>query len=332
MKGLNRMPPVNTTMIKDYFEDTVLYVFQMEEACFNANLDELQDIIDLNQHTKDPQIQEWTSIYQLFLQRLRGEITPHDLLKSVQYKTSDQPLMFCAYRLLHAYSCYDNRELGVLKHVLVQIRDELEKIKDSCVEPFYHFRLCQLLSNYYLSQNEVDKVREHAYVIINYCSTQAYIASAYHTLGISYLFEDYDKGIHALQMALDIYEELGELTKINNVKRSIVFFNNYWSVIGDLMIYSNQTRDIHERAHAEVRKENKKKAIQLLNALEIDQFGYLEMGYHYFYMGLATDNVDYLYRSIEAFKKINYKFAANMARVELYERGERPTAIEAAYN
>jgi hypothetical protein len=307
-------------------------ILAMEHASFNGLNERLEELIDLHINSSNPLHQEWARVYRLFYQRSKVGITPEHLVKSVQYQNSDHPEMFIAYRLLHAYGSYDQREFGVLHSIFKIILEEIEKIKESNLESFYRFRLGQLLANIYFRQNELDKAREQSQIIINDCHTHSFVASAYHTLGLSYLYEDYDAGMLALENSLQLYDQHNQKNYVNQLTKSIVFFNNYWGIDKNYLIFSNQNRDIHERAHYEVRKGNKVKAQEILNKIDFDSLSVTEKGFHHFYKGLALDDIDLLFKSIESFKKIEDKFAANMARLELYRRGERQAAIEAAYN
>jgi hypothetical protein len=304
----------------------------MENARFNGLMDKLHELIEQYSQSSDQLVQEWSRVYKLFYKRNNSAITPENLMKLVQYQTSDNPELFVAYRLLHAYAAYDLDEYGVLYSVCKTITKELEKIKSSKLGEYYRFRLGQLLTNLFLRQNEVERAREQAHFIIAHCPNITYVASAYHTLGLSFLYEDYEKGIAALEKGLLISRNQRNQNHMIEIKRTIFFYNNYWGIDGKYILYTNQVRDHYERAHFELRMDNKKKALEILKNIDQHSLSIREQGYYYFYKGLVLDNIDLFYKSIEAFKKTEDKFAANMARQELYRRGERPAAIEAAYN
>jgi hypothetical protein len=326
---LEKDPLLTKDMELDMPKDPIL---AMEYASFNGLNDRLLELIEENSRSNNLAYQEWARIYKLFYQRSKLNITPEHLVKAVQYQNSNQPELFFAYRLLHAYGCYDQTEFGVLRSVMKILIEEIGKIKESPLEPFFRFRMGQLLANIYFRENELEKSREQSQIIIDQCPTYLFVASAYHTLGLSYLYESYEKGIDFLEHSLELYNDLGKKDQVVQVKKSIVFLNNYWGVDTKYIIFSNHNRDIHERAHFEIRKGNKEKAKDILQSTDFGSLSSQETGFYYFYKGLAFDNIDFLYKSIESFKKIEDKFAANMARLELYRRGERQAAIEAAYN
>lgn len=313
----------------DMPEDPIL---AMEYASFNGLNDRLLEIIEENSRSSNQSNQEWARIYKLFYQRNMLAIVPEKLIKVVQYQNSNHTEMFIAYRLLQAYGCYDKGEYGVLQSVLKVLEDEIDNIKENSLEPFYRFRLSQLLANIYFRQNNVYRAREQAEIIIDMCPTYLFKASAHHTLGLSYLYEDYEKGMSELEKSLTLYKEQNQKKHVVDVKRSIIFFNNYWGIDKKYLIFSNQKRDTQERAHFEIRRGDKKQAKEIIDSIDYLSLSLEEKGFYYFYKGLAYDSIDYLYKSIESFKKIEDKFAANMARLELYRRGERQAAIEAAYN
>jgi tetratricopeptide (TPR) repeat protein len=322
----------NVVLIDANMEKIKDAVIAMEHASFYGLHDRLQELTQQNIDSKCPLLQEWSRIYQLFYRRNALKITAEKLIKAIQYQSSDDSEMFIAYRLLHAYGSYDLRDFGVLNNVIKALENEINKIRDSNLEPFYRFRLSQLLANIYLKKNEVDQARQQANFIINHCPNHSYVASAYQTLGLSYLYEDYGKGISAIEQSLQIYLNLNFKVHAVNVNRTKIFYNNYWGVDGKHIIFSNKGTDIKERAHFEVRRGNKEKALDILSRIDYDSLDSFELGFYFFYKGLTLDSVDLLYKSIEAFKKIQDKFTAHMVRIELYRLGEREATVEAAYN
>jgi hypothetical protein len=307
-------------------------VAAMEHASFYGLHGRLQELTQQNIDSKCPLIQEWSRIYQLFYRRNVSKITAGNLMKAIQYQSSDHPEMFIAYRLLHAYASYDLRDFGVLNNVIKVLDNEINKIKDSNLESFYRFRLSQLLANIYLKQNEVEKTRQQANFIINHCPNHSYVASAYHSLGLSYLYEDYGRGISAIEQSLQIYLNLNLKVHAVNVNRTQIFYNNYWGVDGKHIIFSNKDTDIKERAHFEVRRGNKEKALDILARIDYHSLDSFEIGFYFYYKGLALESVALLYKSLEAFKKIQDKFTAHLVRIELYRLGECEATVEAAYN
>jgi hypothetical protein len=307
-------------------------VLAMEYTSFNGLLDQLKELVELYSESGNTRYLEWSRVYQLFYQRVTLDITAADLTKAVQYKTSDDPELFIAYRLLHAYGTYNLGEYGVLKNILTTIMEEMAKIKGSKLETFYQFRLSQLLANIYFYQNDIENARKQLNIIIAECPAHLYIASAHHTYGLSYLYEDYQAGISLLEKSYQMYEERDRKNSLLSVKRSIIFYNNYWGIDGKYAIYSNNTADRNELAHFEMRRGNRQKALNILSRIDQGSLSFSEEGYYNYYKGLILDNTDFLYKSLSAFKKCENRFAAHMARLELYRRREREAAIEAAYN
>lgn len=307
-------------------------VLAIEHASFHGLADKLHELIQQYMESKNAMLQEWAGVYQLYYRRTTSKISADKLVKAVQYQGPDDTELFIAYRILHAYGCYDQSEYGVLDNVIEVLVEKIEEVKDSQLEPYYRYRLSQLQANVYLRKNEVDLARQQLIFIIDNCPNHSYVASAYHTLGLSYLHEDYEKGMSALNKSLHLYRKLNIKTYAFHLQRSIIFFNNYWSIDGKHLIFSNHNTDIHERAHFEIKRGRKDKAINILSKIDSHVLGSQEKGFYYYYKGLAQDNIDLLYKSIGTFKKIEDKFAAHMVRLELYRRGERKATIEAAYN
>jgi succinate dehydrogenase flavin-adding protein (antitoxin of CptAB toxin-antitoxin module) len=329
MLDIQEINSVNENAKQNLSKDSVV---EMEHASFNGLTDKLHELIQIYMKSNDPVLQEWAGIYQLFHRRSTAKIAADQLVKAVQYEGPEDSEMFVAYRLLHAYGSYDQSEYGVLDSVLESLIEKIEQIKESPFEPFFRFRLSQLKANIYLRKNKVELARQELYFIIDYCPNHSYIASAYHTLGLSYLYEDNQKGMSALNTSLHLYKKLSNKMCVFHLQRSIIFFNNYWGVDSNHIIFSNHNTDIHERAHFEIRRGCKEKAIDILSKIDSHALASQEKGFYYYYKALAQDDIDLLYKSIGFFKKIEDRFTAHMVRLELYRRGERQATIEAAYN
>jgi hypothetical protein len=110
------------------------------------------------------------------------------------------------------------------------------------------------------------------------------------------------------------------------------FLNNYWGNERENSLVLNQIMDHKDHAHFEIRRGNNVKADEILRGIDPHTLSLREQGYYYFYKGLASEDNDLFYKSIEIFKKIEDKFFSKMDRKELYLRGERPATIEAAYS
>lgn len=310
---------------------TVEPPLNLEMASFYALQRELLNLIDSVEDC-DKQLANWYEVYSLMLQRAQALIPSKELLQLIQYKASDDPDLFIIIRLLHAYACYDLKEFGQLRAVLSVIEKNINKMKNKQLQVFYRIRLNQITANVKLRMFHLDESRKKLKEIIVSCDNPLYVFSAYHTLGLSYLYEDYERGIRLLRQTLEMYNRYGLKRYYLGVRRSIVFYNNYWGKDLTYLIFSNHIADIHERVHFEIRKGNIEKAKKILERIDVQAISSHERGFHYYYKGLIHQNADFFYKSMFEFKQLDDKFFANLSRIELQKLGERPSAIDAAFH
>jgi hypothetical protein len=304
----------------------------LEIASFYSLHRELLKLVDSSAAHLDQQLANWYEVYTLLLQRAQALIPSKELLQLIQYKASDDPDLFIIIRLLHAYACYDLKEFGQLRAVLSVIEKNIDKMQNKELQAFYRIRLNQILANYELRKFNLDESRRKLREIIASSDNPLYVSSAYHTLGLSYLYDDYDQGIDLLRQTLELYNRFG-LKRFNlSVRRSIVFYNNYWGRDLTYIIFSNHIADIHERVHYEYRIKDIDKAKKILERIDVQAINHHERGFHFYYKGLIHQDADFFYKSMSEFKHVEDKFYANLSRIELHKLGERPSAIEAAFH
>jgi hypothetical protein len=115
--------------------------------------------------------------------------------------------------------------------------------------------------------------------------------------------------------------ECGNFDFLHNVveNQSIAFAKCYWSKDLD----SVQTTNEAEQAHLAIRRGKKDLAISILNNIE------KHTGFSKYYLGLATDNEQYLYESIAMFKEQGDFFFINLPLIELKRRGVSEYILQA---
>ncbi|WP_202080074.1 AimR family lysis-lysogeny pheromone receptor [Caldalkalibacillus salinus] len=274
---------------------------------------------------------EWRSAYHLLALRSQKKIEPQDLIQKIQYQTSDDPNLFVLYRLIQGYAYYDSHEFGLISSVLREIKESIPLMDDRKLQEMYQLRLVQLQTNYHLRTFYIQEAQEGCQYIIDNSNNPTYIASAYHTLGISYLYDDYTSGMRNLKRSLRMYQLFGQRSHNIGIRRTIIFFNHYWSQSNQYMLFSNQQDDMLEHVHGEVRLGNISKAKNILERIDVPALSATSKGFYYYFKGLTYNSIDDFYQSIISFKNMDDKFYANLGRLELYKLNERSSAIEAAF-
>jgi hypothetical protein len=312
-------------------------LYALEQASFYGRMEELKQLIEDEALVNDGGaiLQNETSLYQLYYSWQLKRIEPEDMVQTLQYMSSDLVDHFFGIRLLHAYGCYALGQHDVLKGILNTLQERLQELEKYEVYSLYRFRLNDLCAKLYLRQNELLLVQQETGNILKFCPKSPIKASAYHTRGLSYLYDNFNSGQECLQYALLLYQQFQHEDEIKRVMRTIHFFHNYWGKYTPSNPYPltepSNDRERCELAHYEYRNRNVSRAADILDGIPYARLSRSVKGYYHFYRGLIYQSVDELYKSIRCFKEEGNKFAANMSRLELYRLNERPSAIEAAY-
>lgn len=298
----------------------------MEYASFNDFNDLQEYLVNKELQSQNKTNKEWANLYNIELQ-FKKKI---DIFNDIRFlKINDNDLFFMR-QWLEAKWFYNRKEYKHSYCLLNDARELILNVKNDFLQQFYTSRLDLALSNLYLNLGYVNESRELALNVINKNLSYKKTGHAQHPLGYTYFFESYDKSLDCLLRSKSIFQELNEFEEVINVNRTIVFLQNYWNKDTEVNTESIHILDIHEVIHKEIKKGNFKKSQEMLMQININNLDYKNKGYHYYYMGLAFDDIDYLYKSIMFFKEIGSIFFTQLASIELLKRGERKSAIEAA--
>jgi hypothetical protein len=145
-------------------------------------------------------------------------------------------------------------------------------------------------------------------------------ANAYLTLSYTYLFENFETTIKYLLKCRELLLECGEFDFLNAIEnQGIAFARCYWSKDLDLV----QTTNEAEQAHLAIRKGDNELALAILEKIE------KHTGFSKYYLGLATNNEQFLYESIAMFKEQGDLFFINLPLIELKRRGVNDYILQA---
>jgi hypothetical protein len=293
----------------------------LEFASISRDLPLLEKMIGLlSQEGKKEK--EWASAYKIALRFQSRDTSNKELMEMIDAVKPKFTEMKILRKILRARVLYRMKEYDTMFRNARDVEEELKGMSDGYLKKTFTIRLNELFAQGYLYVNgETEKARFYANNVINNETISAVFKShAYHVVGTSFLFEDYDKAIENFEAYKRQLVENNREDIARTVDEKDVF---YAKVLWDRDLETLNTNDNLEKAHLEVKKGNVEKAIDILNSVEQSPFSMC-------YLGLATNNPLLILESF--FKLIGQKqmFFANIPAKYLKEYPEYKMTVELA--
>lgn len=308
------------------------------EYCMMNQMPEIADqLIDKLKNSEYSANKEWARVYEIERMRIKKEISPHDLNAMAHKIEAKSEEMKILAKLLDLYANYDLANYPYLQGLIIGLEQYIDDIKSGFMKRSFKLRLGQVLSYMSLYNNEVDNSRYYANMIIENTDNPYFMATAYHILGNSYLYETFEESLFFLNKALNYYDlsnrEQHKKVVIRNMNFVKCFWNKEVNTCSSEHQNSNEMKelefhDICEIAFYEIRNENTHKAKEILATLDLLEMADRKKGFYYYYMALASgDNIDLFYDSVRYFRKSGDKYYIKLPLKELKRLGERESIL-----
>jgi hypothetical protein len=310
------------------------------EYCMINRLPEIADqlIVKLN-GSEYVANKEWARVYEVERMRNKKEISPNEVIERVHKIDAKSEDMKILSKILELYANFNLENFQFLHAIIGGLEQRIEDCKSGVMMRSFKLRLGQLVSNIYLLNNKVDKCRYYANMVIDNTDNAFFMATAYHTLGHSYLYENLEDCLSYFNRAINFYEYSKSQQQIKTVFRNMNFVKCYWNKENNSYNIDLQNKinveelefyDILEIAFFAIRNKDYKLAIEWLDSIELQGLTDRSKGFYYYYRALANDNdLDTYYKSVKYFNNSGDRFYLNLPLKELKILGERESILEA---
>jgi transcriptional regulator with XRE-family HTH domain len=306
---------------KDYFEKFKKWClrFNQPQNLFYAlnylainreviELDELIEKIKLERNdSKNQKLLEWARGYEILSMYYKGT-SPEEVLNQIRLftpKTIEMKIL----SIITEFWCRNRlREYSTMSSIILGVDLSIEEISDTYIRESFSMQLkhCLAFVNLY-KLNNFELARKYAEEIISSNFSATFTANASYLLGMSYLFDNYDKCLGNVLRYRELLEESGRLSELRVVdENDIPFIKNLWNKHSE----QPKTNDISEKAHYEALYGDKNLALKFIDkAIEEDGLS----GFKLYYKALATGNKALFMESLIFFvSKKGDKFYANL--------------------
>ncbi|WP_026672348.1 AimR family lysis-lysogeny pheromone receptor [Alkalihalobacterium bogoriense] len=252
-----------------------------------------------------------------------------------QYDLQDiakSPTLHAFKSIMELYALYKNDEFATI----IRKKDYVEYtinnfVEDEFIRGYYLLHFNRLFMVISLFKYEISECRRMIKEILQLQNRVhgLLLTSAYHTLGMSYLFEDYDKGLLYLYKTREMYRNRPATGGDGDIHSSINLHQIIWGKEPeDLRFNSKINADIHDIVHYYIMKDDFEKARQVFLTVNEAEISPRDNAFQFFYKGILEDNTDHFYKSIMLFKQVGNKLHLQLPLNELKKRGLNPLLLD----
>ncbi|KGP72101.1 AimR family lysis-lysogeny pheromone receptor [Pontibacillus yanchengensis] len=273
----------------------------MEFLYMNGLYTELKTLIDKNTLSTNSLNKELADIYSFMLNRRVNK--EGDLLKFTKdYSFNVQdPTVECLIIFMKIYGYFQRLEYERFEEFQEELTERLLNIDNTLLRIYFQIRENELLFLFHWKKGQVKIARRYGLSILENTLNQEKKCDMLVDLGLTYLFEDYQKTMDYIKTA----EEIATSYQLNYYIKGI---NN--KVIPFVCAFHGKTEgvkteDTAEKAHLLIKSGDIEKGISILETLEN------KTPFQEYYLGIATNDIDLLKRSYHRFlnEQNDYFFA-----------------------
>lgn len=302
--------------------------FAMEYCSLNDLPEQLEQLVNKLSASYNPLDKEWSTLYRLMIHRKKRTFPPDELLSQVEIFAPKEIEMKIMKEILKGYIYYEMRDYGNLELYINPLEKLVEQVKSKYMRDCLRIRIGLLLNYVNLLNNEIEKSRHHSYLVINQDHFERLKAPAYHHLGHSYLYEDYEKANEYLQKAIELFTKLNQPTSVDKSLYTLSFIQSYWGIEREFPFELKGYQEESEYIYYLIQKGEKERAQEMLEQIDLSTVSDWNKGFHYYYQGLINQRKDTLYQSVKCFQLSNDLFHIKLPLQELLKLGEDKAVIE----
>ncbi|UOE93787.1 AimR family lysis-lysogeny pheromone receptor [Alkalihalobacillus sp. LMS39] len=322
-------PEVSSEVIKQYIETLDVNhptAQQVLEYVFINRFDYSYSFLKRMIRALNEENKYFATVYEQHYKDL-GQLFQYDIKE-----VANSPTLHAFKTIMELYSLFRHDQIPTI----IRKKDYVEYtinhfVQDEFIRNYYLLHHYRILMAILLDQNEINECRRMANEILHLKDRVGpnFSINANHVLGISFLFEDYDKGLEYLYETKELYRKRPSNGHDGDIHSSINLHQIMWNrEPEDLRPSSKKPSDIHDIAHYYISKNEFVLANEILSNIKESELSQRDSAFHFYYKGILEDDSDHLYKSIMLFKQIGNKFYIQLPINELKKKGMNPILLD----
>ncbi|TDQ39779.1 AimR family lysis-lysogeny pheromone receptor [Aureibacillus halotolerans] len=273
----------------------------------------------------DKELAELSSIALKVKQKQMNELKGIELL--YEYNESPSSIVKAFANVLQSSFYFNLRMIDFYLQLSIITKRLIDQVENQYIRYLFKARMSLLETAGYVAIGLTDDGKQIGVEALKN-TDEPYMKYMFHVfIGNSFLFDDYENAKLNFETAIESIEIYDDITP-NDAYRSHNFLNNFW---GKPPIFlndqSDHISDIHEIAFYYIRNDNPDKGLGVLDSIDSLLLNDSQKGFHNYYRGLATQQLDYFYESILHFNYAGEKYFKKFPIHELEKSGVSNTLI-----
>lgn len=298
------------------------------EYCDLNNLTEQMDyIIEQLSVSVNPVDKEWAKLYSLIQMYKKRSISMEELLMQVEVFDPKEIEMKIMKQILKGYIYVELGDYTSLTLHTKYIELFMKNVKNQFLRNCFNIRIGLTMNYVSLFRNEIEKAREYSFLILEQDFFQDLKAAAYHHLGHSYLFEDFDKAKQYMEQAINLYSKFKKGRNLNVAERNLSFLQSYWKIEREFTLPLDTEENYRNYIYYLIQKGCTDVARNYLNKIDVNSITETGKAFYYYYLGLLDNDKEYFYTSVEYFRKVGDRFQLKLPIDKLRTLGENESVL-----
>lgn len=301
--------------------------YALEYCAMNHLWDLVEYLIGFLSESTNPVDKEWAAMYNFLLLRQERLISPMEQLDRIEVFKPKELEMKILRSILKAYVYYD---LGERYSIFLHIKDidkMLDQIKSTFIRDSFSVRFGLIMSYVYLHDHDIEKSREYSSSILKQSFFDYVKGTANLNLGISYLFENYQKASDYLSKAQDFFIYHNRVAKVTQVNLNLAFLQSYWDIDFPYTLALEDKTCFLTFIYYLIKKGESALALEHINRIHVGELSEWDKAFYFYYKGLLTQDKTTYYDSVESFSNCYNFFHIQLPLMELQKLGENETAL-----
>lgn len=301
--------------------------FALEYCELNNLPDHVEQLIELLSVSVNPVDREWARLYNLILLHKKRSRKMEDLLMEVEVFDPKEIEMKIMKQLLKAFIYV---ELGDYISLAIHTKYTelyIKKVKSEFLRNCFNIRIGLIMNYVCLFSNDIVKSRYYSNLVLEQEYFKNVKAIAYHHLGHSYLFQDYEKSKMYMEKAIHFFSKRNETYNLSIAKCNFSFLQSYWNIEREFLLPLDNHPNIASYIFYLIKKGDTELASEYLNRVDLASIQDSDKAFHFYYLGLIDKDKDLFYKSVEWFRHVGDRFHINLPIEELRSLGENENIL-----
>ncbi|GAA0381509.1 AimR family lysis-lysogeny pheromone receptor [Bacillus horti] len=299
----------------------------LEYCAVNRLWSEFDFLLDLLANSTNPCDREWASMYSLLKEKREVKYDPVDFLKKVEEFRPKEIELKALKSILKGVLYF---ELSDHNTILLHNNDTdmlIENIKSDYIRSSYSVRLGLIMSAVHFYSNNLEKSRQYSYSIIGQDFIDYAKTTAFNSLGLTYMLEDYERAKDYFTKAINYAITFNHSVYLKSARLNLSFLQSFYGIKSDFSESIDDHVTLANYIYHLIQKGEHSLAREHLDQIDYENLTELDKGFYFYYNGLLKNDSSTFYESVEAFLNAENYFYVQLPLLELQKLGENEEAL-----